>query len=166
MLRDSDSIMKAIQDHLGVRPGETTKDGLFTFTEVECLGACANAPMVQINDDYYEDLTYDTTVSLLKALQHAAEATGAGGPGAAGLAGEAGKGAVTGEDRNVKAGKEIHEQQGRSYEAQGVEVPTPGPLSGRKSCENSAGITNLTDVEGIDWKAGLRKDDALGGAAQ
>src|ERR1700761_1741197 len=87
MLRDSDAVMKAISDQLGIQPGETTKDNLFTFTEVECLGACANAPMVQINDDYYEDLTYDTTVSLLKALQNAAEATGAGG-GAAGLAGE------------------------------------------------------------------------------
>jgi NADH dehydrogenase (ubiquinone) flavoprotein 2 len=79
MLRDSDSIMRAIEDHLKIHPGQTTADGLFTFTEVECLGACANAPMVQINDDYYEDLTYDTTVSLLKALQAAAEATGSGG---------------------------------------------------------------------------------------
>jgi NADH dehydrogenase (ubiquinone) flavoprotein 2 len=160
MLRDSDAVMKAIQDHLGIHPGETTKDGLFTFTEVECLGACANAPMVQINDDYYEDLTYDTTVSLLKALQHAAEATGAGS-GQAGLAGEAGKGAVTGDDRNVKSGNEIHEQ-GRSYEASGVKLPTPGPLSGRKSCENSDGITNLKELDSYDFKSTLRKDDALG----
>src|ERR1700712_3152663 len=141
MLRDSDSVMRAIQDHLGIHSGGTTKDGLFTFTEVECLGACANAPMVQINDDYYEDLTYDTTVSLLKALQAAAEATDAGG-GAAGLAGEAGKGAITGEDRNVKSGNAISEQ-GRSYEAQGIKLPTPGPLSGRHTCENSDGLTNL-----------------------
>ena len=42
--------------------GRTTPDGLFTLTEVECLGACANAPMVQINDDNYEDLDgYDST---------------------------------------------------------------------------------------------------------
>lgn len=162
MLRDSDSIMKAIQDHLGVKPGQTTKDGLFTFTEVECLGACANAPMVQINDDYYEDLTYDTTVSLLKALQNAAEKTGACG-GAAGLAGEAGKGAISGEDRNVKGGNEINEQ-GRSYEAQGVKLPTPGPLSGRDTCENSAGLTNLKDLDAIDWKKHLRTDGVFGGA--
>ena len=160
MLRDSDSVMKAISDQLGVQPGQTTKDGLFTFTEVECLGACANAPMVQINDDYYEDLTYDTTVSLLKALQHAAEATGAGG-GSAGLAGEAGKGAVTGEDRNVKSGNKINEQ-GRNYEAQGVKVPTPGPLSGRSTCENSDGLTSLKDVGAIDWKKTLRTDGVLG----
>ena len=46
----------------------TTPDGLFTLTEVECLGACANAPMVQVNDDNYEDLDYDRTAALLEAL--------------------------------------------------------------------------------------------------
>ena len=71
--------MKACTDVLGVHHGETTADGLFTFTEVECLGACANAPMLQINDDYYEDLTYETTASLLKALKDTSEATGAAG---------------------------------------------------------------------------------------
>ena len=157
MLRDSDSIMKAIQDHLGIHHGETTKDGLFTFTEVECLGACANAPMVQINDDYYEDLTYDTTVSLLKAFQHAAEATRANGSDTR-LGGEAGKGAATNEDRNIKSGNEINEQ-GRAYEVGGVKIPTPGPLSGRKSCEPAAGLTSLTSEP---WgNETLRKDGAL-----
>ncbi|OCK81206.1 hypothetical protein K432DRAFT_404001 [Lepidopterella palustris CBS 459.81] len=141
-LRDSDSIMKAIEDHLGIHHGQTTADGLFTFTEVECLGACANAPMVQINDDYYEDLTYDTTVSLLKALQNSVEATGAK-PGDSGLGGEAGK------DKNVKSGNE----------AGGVKVPAPGPLSGRKSCEPAAGLTSLTSEP---WgNETLRKDGAL-----
>ncbi|XP_051990398.1 NADH dehydrogenase [ubiquinone] flavoprotein 2, mitochondrial [Xyrauchen texanus] len=56
MLCDSDSILSAIQNKLGIKVGETTKDKLFTLTEVECLGACVNAPMVQINDNYYEDL--------------------------------------------------------------------------------------------------------------
>jgi len=76
MLCNSDAVMKACEDVLGVHHGETTADGLFTFTEVECLGACANAPMLQINDDYYEDLTYDSTTALLKALKDASEATG------------------------------------------------------------------------------------------
>ncbi|KAF0301550.1 putative NADH dehydrogenase [ubiquinone] flavoprotein 2, mitochondrial [Amphibalanus amphitrite] len=49
----SDDIMAAIQKKLGIKNGETTKDGMFTLTEVECLGACVNAPMVQINDHYY-----------------------------------------------------------------------------------------------------------------
>ena len=51
----------------GLKKGHTTEDGLFTLTEVECLGACANAPMVQINDDNYEDLTRRMT-AILDAL--------------------------------------------------------------------------------------------------
>ena len=69
---------------------------------MECLGACVNAPMVQINDDYYEDLTPEAMVSLLKALKDSATAVA------------------------------------------GAKVPAPGPLSGRQTCENSAGLTNLT----------------------
>ncbi|KAI0472553.1 thioredoxin-like [2Fe-2S] ferredoxin-domain-containing protein [Xylariaceae sp. FL0804] len=65
----SDAIVQAIRSELRVKQGETTQDGLFTFVEVECLGACVNAPMVQINDDYYEDLTPETTVQLLRALR-------------------------------------------------------------------------------------------------
>ena len=52
----------------GLKKGHTTADGLFTLTEVECLGACANAPMVQINDDNYEDLTEDSMGAILDAL--------------------------------------------------------------------------------------------------
>jgi NADH dehydrogenase (ubiquinone) flavoprotein 2 len=48
---------------------ETTKDKKFTLIEVECLGACANAPMMQINDDYYEDLTPETAVKVIDALE-------------------------------------------------------------------------------------------------
>lgn len=49
----SDVIVKAITDHLGVKLGQTTKDNKFTLLEVECLGACSNAPMIQINDKFY-----------------------------------------------------------------------------------------------------------------
>lgn len=99
----SDSIVKAIKEHLGIKQGETTSDGLFTFIEVECLGACVNAPMIQINDDYYEDLTPETTKQLLTALKESATSS-----------------------------------------SSSVKVPAPGPLSGRQTCENSAGQTNLT----------------------
>ncbi|KAJ6781756.1 hypothetical protein PWT90_05992 [Aphanocladium album] len=95
----SDVIVKAIKEHLGIKQGETTADGLFTFIEVECLGACVNAPMIQINDDYYEDLTPETVVKLLKALKDGVSTNS---------------------------------------------VPAAGPLSGRQTCENSAGPTNLT----------------------
>jgi NADH-quinone oxidoreductase E subunit len=69
MLRDSDSIVAACQKHLGIGWDETTSDGKFTLKEVECLGACVNAPMVQINDDFYEDLDADKMIALLDALR-------------------------------------------------------------------------------------------------
>jgi NADH-quinone oxidoreductase subunit E len=67
MLRGSDEVFKACYKR-GLKTGQTTEDGLFTLTEVECLGACANAPMVQINDDNYEDLTQESMGAILDAL--------------------------------------------------------------------------------------------------
>ena len=67
MLRGSDDVLAACKNK-GLIKGKTTPDGLFTLTEVECLGSCASAPMVQINDDNYEDLDYDRTVAILEAL--------------------------------------------------------------------------------------------------
>lgn len=61
-------LIKSCTEHLGIQMGETTKDGLFTLMEVECLGACVNAPMIQINDDYYEDLTPESMKEILVAL--------------------------------------------------------------------------------------------------
>jgi NADH-quinone oxidoreductase subunit E len=67
MLRGSDDVLEACYKR-GLKKGHTTGDGLFTLTEVECLGACANAPMVQINDDNFEDLTEETMGAVLDAL--------------------------------------------------------------------------------------------------
>ena len=67
MLRGSDDVLAACAKK-GMKKGHTTADGLWTLTEVECLGACANAPMVQINDDNYEDLTADSISAVLDAL--------------------------------------------------------------------------------------------------
>jgi NADH-quinone oxidoreductase subunit E len=64
----SDEIVKASKKRLGIGMGETTPDGKFTLMEVECLGACVNAPMVQVNDDYYEDLTAESMTELLDNL--------------------------------------------------------------------------------------------------
>merc|ERR1712165_514432 len=68
-LRGSDEILKAINTKLGISAGETTKDKMFTLSEVECLGACVNAPMIQINDDYYEDLTEKDMEEILEDLK-------------------------------------------------------------------------------------------------
>lgn len=67
-LNGSDNIVKACKSQLGIGMNETTKDGKFSLMEVECLGACVNAPMVQINDDYYEDLTPETMQEVLNIL--------------------------------------------------------------------------------------------------
>jgi NADH-quinone oxidoreductase subunit E len=67
MLRGSDDVLAACYAR-GMKKGQTTDDGLFTLSEVECLGACANAPMVQINDDNFEDLTFETTTAVIEAL--------------------------------------------------------------------------------------------------
>ncbi len=67
-LRGSADIVKTCRDKLGVGPGQSTPDGKFTVVEVECLGACVNAPMVQINDDFYEDLTPDLMGKLIDDL--------------------------------------------------------------------------------------------------
>lgn len=70
LIRGSDNVMKKAQDLLGIHPGETTDDMQFTLSEVECLGACANAPMMQINDDFYEDLDETSTESVLTLLKN------------------------------------------------------------------------------------------------
>jgi len=95
MLRGSYDILNTACSHLGgIKPGETTKDGKFTVIEVECQGACSNAPMMVVGDDFYEDLTSETTKKVLNAFN---------------------KG----------------------------EKPKPGPQSGRRTSENSAGLTAL-----------------------
>ena len=72
-LKGSDELLEICKEYLNIEIGETTKDGLFTLKEVECLGACVNAPMIQINDDYYEDLNKESLISLLKNLKSGKE---------------------------------------------------------------------------------------------
>ncbi|TIX49987.1 NADH-quinone oxidoreductase subunit NuoE [Alteraurantiacibacter aquimixticola] len=67
MLRGSDDIIAACKKR-GMKPGHISEDGLWSFTEVECMGNCATAPMVQINDDNYEDLTAERLDAVLDAL--------------------------------------------------------------------------------------------------
>ena len=69
-LRGSDSLTKTAKKFTGCNLGQTTKDNKFTIVEVECLGACSNAPMVQINDNYYEDLDEKTFEQLLLNIKN------------------------------------------------------------------------------------------------
>jgi NADH dehydrogenase (ubiquinone) flavoprotein 2 len=90
----STKILETIQSHLNINVGETTKDCKFTLVEVECAGACVNAPVLAVNDDYYEDLTPEATKKILDALSNG-------------------------------------------------EKPSPGPISGRLTCEPITGLTTL-----------------------
>ncbi|XP_015918323.2 probable NADH dehydrogenase [ubiquinone] flavoprotein 2, mitochondrial [Parasteatoda tepidariorum] len=69
MLRGAEDVTDRCKKNLGVNVGGTTKDGMFTLNVVECLGACVNAPMLQINDNYYEDLTVEDVDEILDDLR-------------------------------------------------------------------------------------------------
>merc|ERR1711912_90400 len=96
-LNGAEAIIETITEHIGIKPGETTSDGLFTMLEVECLGACANAPMVQINDDFYEDLNSARMKKVLDQLKSGGrDATKIGPQGArVGCIGPQGKTSLT-----------------------------------------------------------------------
>ena len=68
-LRGSDNMMRCIKDRYGISSGETSECGRFTLLDVECLGAGVNAPILQVNDDFYEDLDYASTGALLDSLE-------------------------------------------------------------------------------------------------
>jgi NADH-quinone oxidoreductase E subunit len=68
-LRGSDQVVETCKKELGIGFGETTADGQFTLAEAECLGACVNAPVVWIGDDFYEDLDAETTRKMIEAFK-------------------------------------------------------------------------------------------------
>ncbi|QHD65317.1 NADH-quinone oxidoreductase subunit NuoE [Neorickettsia findlayensis] len=68
-LKGSDCLTEAAKRELGIKVGHTTDDNKFSLDEVECLGACVNAPVVQINDDYFENLDEKSFLDLLSRLK-------------------------------------------------------------------------------------------------
>jgi NADH-quinone oxidoreductase subunit E len=69
-LRGSDAVVQACRDATGIKGWkETSADGLFTMSEVECVGACVNAPVIQVDDDFYEDMDAEKTTALIEALR-------------------------------------------------------------------------------------------------
>jgi len=69
MLRGSDKILETIEHRCGVKPGQTSADGKWTVSEVECMGACGGAPMLSIGEEYYENLTPEKTEKILSSLK-------------------------------------------------------------------------------------------------
>ncbi|MCX8056647.1 MAG: NADH-quinone oxidoreductase subunit NuoE [Ignavibacteria bacterium] len=70
MLRGAYDLLKKLEAELKIKKGETTPDGLFTISEVECLGSCGTAPTIQINEDYYEDLNEEKLVQIISELKN------------------------------------------------------------------------------------------------
>jgi NADH-quinone oxidoreductase subunit E len=106
-LRGSDKLTHAAEEHLGIGLGQTTDDKKFTLIEVECLGACVNAPMVQINDNYYEDLEADAFKRILNDLAAGKEIGYGNMTGRIGSAPEGGPQALKDFDPTVNAGKKL-----------------------------------------------------------
>ena len=70
MLRGSDDILKSLKNELGIDIGEVSKDKKFSINKVECLGACVNAPVLKINENYFEDLNLKSTKELINKIQN------------------------------------------------------------------------------------------------
>jgi NADH-quinone oxidoreductase subunit E len=76
MLRGSDEVVSHLESRLGIKLGQTTADGEFTLKEVECLGACVNAPMMQVGRQYHENLTPELLDSIIDNLKTIDNGTG------------------------------------------------------------------------------------------
>ncbi len=68
-LMGAEHLIERVSKKLGIRPGQTTPDGRITLSQVECLGSCGTAPVMQVNDDYYENLTADSIERILDGLR-------------------------------------------------------------------------------------------------
>ena len=69
-MRGAAKIVEVCKNKISKKENEVSKDGLFSWMEVECLGACVNAPVIQINDDYFEDLDEKSTTKIIESLQN------------------------------------------------------------------------------------------------
>ena len=105
MLRGSDDMVRCIKDKLDISSGQTSECGRFTMLEVECLGACVNAPILQVNDDFYEDLDYQSTAALIEALAVDTPPPVGSVIGRQGSESEAGATTLVKEKKTAKAGK-------------------------------------------------------------
>jgi NADH-quinone oxidoreductase E subunit len=72
-LRGAEGLVEFLKEKLNIKMGETTEDGIFSLTEVECLGSCGTSPMMQINDTYYENLTMAKAEKILDDLREEAK---------------------------------------------------------------------------------------------
>ena len=104
-LRGSDEVVGACRKALGVEVGETTEDGEFTLAEVECAGACVNAPVVEIGDEYYEDVDAESMTRIIEALKRGEKPAAGSQIGRQTSAPEGGPQVLTGDVTVKKTGK-------------------------------------------------------------
>jgi NADH-quinone oxidoreductase subunit E len=78
LLHGAQELLAGLEDHLGIKTGQTTKDGMFTLAEVECLAACGTAPVLQVNDKYYEEMDLEQAKTLIERLRAKADSTSIG----------------------------------------------------------------------------------------
>ena len=76
----ADDLLAWLQKHLGIGMGQTTSDGVFTLSAVECLGSCGTGPMMQVNDEYYEKLTEEKVGKILEDLKNTGDCSLKSGP--------------------------------------------------------------------------------------
>ncbi len=76
----SDTLIRWIDEELGIKPGETTEDGMFTLSAVECLASCGTAPMMQVNNDYFERLTHEKVRQVFEDIRKTGKCLLATGP--------------------------------------------------------------------------------------
>ncbi len=123
----SDDVVRACRDTLGIEIGQSTPDGRFFLREFECLGACANAPVLWVDDDFYEDLTYETTTAIIEALIRGEEPK----PGS-----QAG--------RQASMPSAARRPSGDPHDHGGGHQPGPGRPDGRRSRRPSPSEVNST----------------------
>jgi len=170
-LRGSDGLTETIKRVCGIEIGGTSEDGLFTLMEVECLGACCNAPMLQINDDYFEDLTPETMEKILEDLREGREVKVGSQVGRAASARADGPHTLTNlPDQPPPSGILLNDPK-EDEEEEGAETPQTAqpapPAPAAKEPEKTAGAKPAGLVAPRDGKAdNLKKIKGLGPKAE
>jgi NADH-quinone oxidoreductase E subunit len=166
-LRGSDEVVGACRNSLGIGVGETTSDGAFSLGEVECLGACVNAPVVQVDDDYYEDVDSRSMASIIDALKRGDRPAAGSQTGRTASAPEGGPLTLTGEiakPAGKKAGKNVDAVEVDEAEAVEPEiVETEAVEPEVEATDIETGEAEAVEPEVVETEAVQAEDDEAAG---
>ncbi len=169
-LRGSDEVVGACRNALGIGIGETTADGVFTLGEVECLGACVNAPVVQVDDDYYEDVDERSMAHIIDALKRGDRPAAGSQTGRAASAPEGGPLTLTGETAKPAGKKavknvdpvEIDKAEATDAEATDAEA-TDAEAPDAVAPDLETGETEAAEPEVVETEGVPGEDDEAAG---